>query len=185
MTLALLNINLLIIQIKMNKMKKSYTAILSLFTLTAWSQDIPMQVIAAGGGYFENTSAGLSISWTLGEVAFTTLSSTDYILTQGFQQGNLFTTSVDKPTTTENDIAIYPNPVTDFVEVRVNIPNVAGKVTFELYDITGRKVMSVVKGIEQLEPIELSLSDLRTGMYLLKVTLNEGSVKRIIKVVKE
>ncbi|MEW5845498.1 MAG: T9SS type A sorting domain-containing protein [Bacteroidota bacterium] len=166
-------------------MKKIYTVILSLFTLTAWSQDIPMQVIAAGGGYFENTTAGLSISWTLGEVAYTTLTSTDYILTQGFQQGNLFTTSVEKPTNPLNDIAIYPNPAKEFVKVRVEIPNVAGKATFELYDITGRKLISKEMVVEQSVPVELSLSEIRPGIYLLKVTLERDNLNRIVKFVKE
>lgn len=144
-----------------------------------------MQVIAAGGGYFENTTAGLSISWTLGEVAYTTLTSTDYILTQGFQQGNLFTTSVEKPTNPLNDIAIYPNPAKEFVKVRVEIPNVAGKATFELYDITGRKLISKEMVVEQSVPVELSLSEIRPGIYLLKVTLERDNLNRIVKFVKE
>lgn len=144
-----------------------------------------MQVIAAGGGYFENTSAGLSISWTLGEVAYTTLSTSSYILTQGFQQGNLFTTSVDKPTIAVNDIAIYPNPAKDFVKVKVDIPNIAGKATFDLYDITGRKVISKEMAIEHSVPVELSLSEIRSGIYLLKVTLEKDNLNRIVKLVKE
>lgn len=171
--------------IKSYPMKKIYTVILSLFTLTAWSQDIPMQVIAAGGGYFENTSAGLSISWTLGEVAYTTLTSVDFILTQGFQQGNLFTTSVDKPEITQNDITIYPNPVRDYVKVKFEIPNASGKVTFDLYDITGRKVISKVMNVEQSVPTELNLSEIRSGIYLLKVMLEKDNLNRIVKLIKE
>lgn len=166
-------------------MKKIYTAILSLFTLTAWSQDIPLQVIAAGGGYFENTTAGLSISWTMGEVAYATLSSTDYILTQGFQQGNLFTTSVEKPTNPVNDIAIYPNPAKNFIKVKIEIANIAGKATFELYDITGRKVISKDMAVDQSVPVELNLSEIRPGIYLLKVTPEGDNLNRIVKLIKE
>lgn len=166
-------------------MKKIYTAILSLFTITAWSQDIPLQVIAAGGGYFENTAAGLSISWTLGEVAYATLSSTNYILTQGFQQGNLFTTLVEKPTNPINDIAIYPNPAKDFIKVKIEIDNIAGKATFDLYDITGRKVISKEMAVEQSVPVELNLSEIRPGIYLLKVTLERDNHNRIVKLIKE
>ncbi|HBI81488.1 MAG TPA: hypothetical protein DDY04_06010, partial [Bacteroidales bacterium] len=107
-------------------MKKLYTVILLLFTLTAWSQDIPMQVVAAGGGYFESTAAGMSISWTMGEVAYTTLKTSTYILTQGFQQGNLFSTSVEKPTSAVNGITIYPNPAKDYVKIRIDVQNVSG-----------------------------------------------------------
>jgi hypothetical protein len=53
-------------------MKKLYTVISIAVHVTAWSQDYTMQVNAAGGGYFESTDAGMSISWTMGEVAYTT-----------------------------------------------------------------------------------------------------------------
>jgi len=144
-----------------------------------------MQLIASGGGYFENAVAGLSVSWTLGEVAYTTLSSTDYILTQGFQQGNLFTTSVDKLGITQNDITIYPNPARDYVKVKFEIPIASGKATFDLYDITGRKVISKVMNVEQSVPAELNLSEIRSGIYLIKVTLEKDNLNRIVKLVKE
>lgn len=166
-------------------MKKIYTLVLSLFTLTAWSQDIPLQVVAAGGGYYENTSAGLSISWTLGEVAYTTLSSSNYILTQGFQQGNLFTTSVDKPLSAVNGIAVYPNPAKDFVKIRLEIQNISGAAIFELYDITGRKVLSKELSVEQSVPVEINLSEVRPGIYLLKVSMVKDNLFRTVKLVKE
>lgn len=166
-------------------MKKLYTVILLLFTLTAWSQDIPMQVVAAGGGYFESTAAGMSISWTMGEVAYTTLKTSTYILTQGFQQGNLFSTSVEKPTSAVNGITIYPNPAKDYVKIRIDVQNVSGKALFELYDITGRKVISEQMVIEQSEPVDLDLSELRSGIYLLKIVMEQEKFNRIVKLVKE
>lgn len=168
-------------------MKKLYTVILLLFTLTAWSQDIPMQVVAAGGGYFESTVAGMSISWTMGEVAYTTLktSTSTYILTQGFQQGNLFSTSVEKPTSAVNGITIYPNPAKDYVKIRIDVQNVSGKALFELYDITGRRVISEQMVIEQSEPVDLDLSELRSGIYLLKIVMDKDKLNRTVKLVKE
>lgn len=166
-------------------MKKFYTLLLSLFTLTAWSQDIPMQVIAAGGGYFENSGAGISISFTIGEVAYTTLTSGNFILTQGFQQGNLFTTSIDKPVNAVNDIAVYPNPATDYVKVRIDIPNLSGKATYDLHDITGKKVITKEFNVETSVPVELSLSDIRPGIYLLKVYVAKENLVRVVKLVKE
>lgn len=166
-------------------MKKIYSVVLSLFTLTAWSQNIPMQVVAAGGGYFENTGAGISISFTIGEVAYTTLTSGNYILSQGFQQGNLFATSIDKPVNTVNDIAVYPNPASDYVKVRVDIPNLSGRATYDLHDITGKKLITKEFNIETSVPVELSLSDIRPGIYLLKVYVAKENLVRIAKLVKE
>jgi len=97
----------------------------------------------------------------------------------------LFTTSVEKPSNPVNDISIYPNPAKDFVKVKVDIPNIAGKATFELYDITGRKVISKEMAVEQSVPVELNLSEIRSGIYLLKVTLERDNLNRIVKLVKE
>lgn len=166
-------------------MKKFYTLLFSLFTLTAWSQDIPMQVIAAGGGYFENTGAGVSISFTIGEVAYTTFTAGEFILTQGFQQGNLFTTSVEKPTNSINDIAVYPNPTKDYVKVRIDIPNLSGKATFDLHDLTGRKVITKEYNVESSVPVELGLTDIRPGIYLLKVHIAKENLTRVVKLVRE
>ncbi|NLI87649.1 MAG: hypothetical protein GX439_05310, partial [Bacteroidales bacterium] len=51
------------------------TLILTLSMLAGYSQEVAMQVLATAGGYYENTGAGLSLSWTLGEPAYTTLTS--------------------------------------------------------------------------------------------------------------
>lgn len=144
-----------------------------------------MQVIAAGGGYYENTGAGVSISFTIGEVAYTTLTSGDFILTQGFQQGNLFTTSIEKPVNAVNDIAVYPNPASDYVKVRIDIPNLSGKATYDLHDITGKKVITKEFNVETSVPVELSLSDIRPGIYLLKVYVAKENLVRVAKLVKE
>ena len=55
------------------------------FTVCSFSQiALEPSVIASGGTYSETET--MSISWTLGELATTTLTEGDMILTQGFQQ---------------------------------------------------------------------------------------------------
>jgi hypothetical protein len=48
------------------------------------AQSIEREVVASSGDYFEG--AGISLSWTLGEIATETYTSGNTILTQGFQQ---------------------------------------------------------------------------------------------------
>ena len=50
------------------------------------AQSLSPSVLPASGGYFN--AGGNSLSWTMGETFTTTLSSTNNILTQGFQQPN-------------------------------------------------------------------------------------------------
>ncbi|QKG80952.1 T9SS type A sorting domain-containing protein [Tenuifilum thalassicum] len=166
-------------------MKKVYTLMLSLFTLSAWAQDIPMQVIASAGGYFENSNAGISISWTLGEVAYTTLSTDSYILTQGFQQGNLFTTSIDEPKSNQEGINVFPNPVSDILKLRIDNRFATGNVFIEIFDVTGKLVLSEKMNLEQSSPAALNLSNLRSGIYILHVFSENDNAKKVIKLIKE
>lgn len=79
-------------------MKKIFTLILSLALVQAFGQTpaVVMQVVSSSGGYY--ATSDLSISWTLGEPVTSTLSGTNLILTQGFQQGDLFILKVSANT---------------------------------------------------------------------------------------
>jgi len=144
-----------------------------------------MQVLATAGGYYENTGAGLSLSWTLGEPAYTTLTSSEVILTQGFQQGNLLGTGIEKPIAGKGDIRVYPNPASSEVNIAVTLPNTNGKVTVELLDVTGRQIKSMVMTMTEDEPFTLGVSTLRPGIYLVRVTVESPHTVRVVKLVKE
>ncbi len=166
-------------------MKHLITIILSVFFSVSQAQNIAMQVVASAGGYFESSSAGVSLSWTLGEVAYTTLTSTDYIITQGFQQGNLFSTDVEKPNLPNSDIKIYPNPATVEVYIAISTSNLRGIATVDFYDITGRNVNSTVVTLEDNAPSRLSVVDLKSGIYLIRVTQENTKTSNVFKLVKE
>jgi hypothetical protein len=70
-------------------MKKTIVAAAILFfgVFTCLSQSIERSVVASSGDYFEG--AGISLSWTLGEIATEAYTSGNTILTQGFQQPDI------------------------------------------------------------------------------------------------
>jgi len=75
---------------------------------------------------------------------------------------------------TNNCITIYPNPVTDFI-------NVKGKGTAEVkvYDLTGRLVKQAVKESDELS---ISMKDCESGVYIIQVVSKESSnTQRIVK----
>lgn len=81
---------------------------------------------------------------------------------------------------TENtleDIAVYPNPVSDKLNVR--FPD-AGNYEVSLYDLTGRELM---KGLSNnADHTQLDMTALGRGQYVLKVTGNNGFMtKSIVK----
>lgn len=146
--------------------------------------DIPMQVVSSGGGYF--SSDNLTVSWTIGEPVISTLTSTDLILTQGFQQGNLFGTDVPlDPSLNSYTFKMYPNPALNKVWFNVNNQKAKGAFIVEVYDITGRKVINQNLGLfVNQEQMELTISSLKPGVYLVKVTIGNFN-SDVIKLVKE
>ena len=166
-------------------MKHFFTLILTLSMLAGYSQEVAMQVLAAAGGYYLNAGAGMSLSWTLGEPAYTTLISSEVILTQGFQQGNLLGTEIEKPVAGKGDIRVYPNPASSEVSIAVALPNTKGNATVEIFDITGRMVKSTIVAITGHEPCRLDVSKLQPGIYLLSLTLENSHDVRVVKLVKK
>jgi hypothetical protein len=164
-------------------MKKIFTLILSLALVQAFGQTpaVVMQVVSSSGGYYATTN--LSISWTLGEPVTTTLSGSSIILTQGFQQGNLFATNVTNPELSSTDFKMYPNPAISKVYFEVNNKNAKGDFIVEVYDITGRKIIHENLGVFNQELKDLNVSSLKSGIYLVKVTIGSfnGDVIKLIK----
>ena len=65
----------------------------------------------------------------------------------------------------ESQLSIWPNPVSETLNLKGDMTQV------QIYSVDGRLVMSLEKGFETI-----NVSALATGSYLLKATLNDGSV---------
>lgn len=72
-----------------------------------------------------------------------------------------------------NEIDLYPNPTTQFIEVRTNY----AISQLKLYSISGKEVKVYPKNISRIDLINLP-----NGIYLLEIVTNQGSItKKIIK----
>jgi hypothetical protein len=150
-------------------MKKTYSMLaLLLFVFAGLSAQITLapSVIASGGGYFEGEN--LSISWTLGELAVSTLTGDNLILTQGFQQP--FDIDVGMEEHELNwGISVYPNPVGDQLRIRFDTES-EGDYFIEIQDVTGRVIAQ--EHHRQVMPgdiVLLNTSTYTSGIYFLKV----------------
>lgn len=138
-------------------------------------------VIAAGGDYAE--SGQISISWTLGELAVSTLAGENMILTQGFQQP--FDVGVGTgPEAVNWNISVYPNPVRDVLTIRFGIEK-AADFLIQVQDVTGR-VLAVEqnKNILPGDIVQLNTSGYSEGVYFVKLfapNLNQVKVVSINK----
>ncbi|MDO5343218.1 MAG: T9SS type A sorting domain-containing protein [Bacteroidia bacterium] len=83
---------------------------------------------------------------------------------------------VDESYVSENAVNVYPNPASGSISVSVNSGAEIGSVS--LHDVSGRLVKAQQSGFGSID-----ISGLATGMYVMKVTLDDGKVfeEKIVK----
>ncbi len=141
-----------------------------MFSLKLSAQDSLRSVIASAGDHWENDE--IQISWTLGEVAVETWATDNLTLSQGFQQGNLFVTTMVDDQHLGFLIKAYPNPVKDILFVESQAPGFS----YRIIDANGR-IISHGKASSTIE--ELDFSHLAPGTYFIRV--GKRSTHKIIK----
>ncbi len=77
-----------------------------------------------------------------------------------------------------NTFQVYPNPCFD--KLRINSDNYQGNNLYEIYTLQGILVKSIN---ESDNPLEISTSDLKPGIYLLKIFNSEGT--NFFKIIKQ
>ncbi len=78
------------------------------------------------------------------------------------------------------DVAVYPNPTKGDLQVYVNGTDASVKVS--MYDLEGRLQMNSVENVTSSRVVNLDISSLKKGVYLL--SLNSETVNKSIKIVK-
>ncbi len=75
-------------------------------------------------------------------------------------------------------IKIYPNPVTDILDIQFNLFSGSGK--YQLLDTKGTLLLN---GTIDKEQTSIDLSDFATGIYLLRIQTYDGSmVRKLVKI---
>ena len=135
-------------------------------------------VTAAGG----NTSGGGgTVSFTVGQIVYTTISSVNNSVAQGVQQP--YEISVITGIKQAEDIhlfcSVYPNPASDFLTLRIENYN-KGNLSYKLFDING--ILLENKKVTGNET-SVTISNLVPTIYFLKVIDNQKEIKtfKIIK----
>jgi hypothetical protein len=173
----------LIFQNKYNMIKGTKVLIVLLLFSCAngFSQQLSHQVLVPAAGLA--TAGVINYSQTIGETAVEIISNSGFVLTQGFQQPGIQILTVPQPE--GNGVDVYPNPVTDFINVKL-YGDVARKFRIEVINITGMVVNSMTMDfsdkyyyIEQIEAAKL-----KYGFYFVRVTSDDGTINRIFKIEK-
>ena len=82
-------------------------------------------------------------------------------------------TEINMKRSAQTGISIYPNPAIDLFHVNSEIP--VGKV--EIFNIIGKKI----KILENIDSNTFNVSDLRNGIYLVRIFNKHNKVLKVIR----
>ena len=138
------------------------------------------ETIPATGG--NATGTGGSVSYTVGQITYKTISGTDGIVTQGVQQPYEISVVTAIRNSEEINLKwfIYPNPTAGITKLVFESPDFEN-LRFRLFDLNGGLLQD--KKVESRET-EISLENLSSSVYFLKVIKNNQEVK-VFKIVKK
>lgn len=134
--------------------------------------------INASGGVA--TGSGGSVSYSVGQLTYNTYTGSNGTITQGVQQSFEIseTLSVDN-TAILLEASIFPNPTTDYLNLRLKDTNVS-ELSFQIIDITG-KLITTEKLVTSNTIIQMDYLPATT--YFMTVFRNQKTIKtfKIIK----
>ena len=108
-----------------------------------------------------------NISWTIGQTIIGTVSSSDFVFTQGFHQPpDPASTSFYSPHFTY-EIKVFPNPVSNFLRIETQYNEV---LKIEVFDMIGQRLFSS----EFLHNEAIDVSRFEPGMYLISLFHSDG-----------
>ena len=138
-------------------------------------------VNAAGGNA---SGSGGSVSYSVGQVFYTTVSGTNASVSEGVQQPYEISVFTGLKDNAAIDLlyAVYPNPTVGKLTLKLDdstMPDIKSMI-YQLYDVNGKLIRS-----NQLKEKETSIemSDLTTSSYYLRIIKNKKVIKtfKIIK----
>ncbi len=133
---------------------------------------------AAGSDAYGN---GGSTSYTVGQLAYTSITGTENSMEQGVQQPYEISViiGIDEGNVDYIEFNVYPNPVTDYLQLKVSEGRFEN-LSYQLYRSDGKLLQN--KEIQSKET-SVSMKDLTPGTYILKLAENGKAIKtfKIIK----
>lgn len=162
-------------KMKHKKVKLSIVLLLSLRLIGLHAQEA---IPASGGNASGN---GGSVSYSVGQMVYTTYTGTNGSIAEGVQQPYEISvvSGIEQTKNINLTCKVYPNPTSDFLILKVeNYDN--GNLSYQLFNISGKLLESkMLTGNE----ITISMENLVPATYFLKIINNQIEVKtfKIIK----
>jgi hypothetical protein len=149
---------------------------LIILSIKSFPQTVSRNVIASGGN--SATVSGYTISSTIGQIPFQTLSDNAYYLTQGFEQPG--TKLLVNP---GEFIQVFPNPVVDYLNLIFSV-SVQMDFTISIFNLMGSEMQTTLApNIQNGVLYTIDFNNFPNGMYLLHI-YDKSAEKKLFKVIK-
>lgn len=150
-----------------------------LFTGLIFTQIIyAQQTIVSSGG--NTIGFGGSVSYSVGQLVYTTETGTNGSVTQGVQQAiEIIVLGTDNFPEIKIMMSVFPNPTTAFVNLKIEEYS-TNNLHYQLYDINGKQIQN--QKITTSET-QISMEDLTKSIYLLNV-LDNNKLLKTFKIIK-
>ncbi len=129
----------------------------------------------------EASGSGGSVSYSVGQVVYTTNTGTNGSVAQGVQQPYEISviTALEEAQNINLTVSAYPNPTTDYLTLEVKEFELSD-LHFQLYDMTGKLLQSEKINGNQTR---ISMSNLASATYFVRIVQRNKEVKtfKIIK----
>jgi len=137
------------------------------------------QAISSAGG--EATGAGGTVSFTIGQMDYITITSSSGAVMQGVQQPFeiMVVTGIEPHNEITLECMVYPNPATDFLTLRIQRDRIEN-LSYLLLEMNGKIIES--RDIDKIETV-ISLQGYLPVTYILKVFDSTKEIKTF-KIVK-
>jgi len=137
------------------------------------------QTLSSAGGEAIGTSG--TMSYTIGQVAFTTMTQSEGAVSQGVQQPYEISVipGVEGKFRISLELSIYPNPTREYLRLKAT-NYISANLTYQLYDLNGA-LLENKKLVGDETNIQMDF--LSPSAYFLKVTVDDTEIKtfKIIK----
>jgi hypothetical protein len=150
--------------------------LLSLFLVLHFNILAQESTNAAGGN---NSGVGGNVSYSVGQIVYTTHSSTAGSVSQGVQQTYKITTALPENLSYQLQLYAYPNPTNSDLNLEI-INGDMQNIFYQLTDLNG-KIIATQKIKTKTEKIEMK--NLAASTYFLKV-YNTTNAIQIFKIIK-
>lgn len=153
-------------------------------SFTASAQEQSSSVLSSAGNTTKGTA--ITLDWTLGELAVSSLATPDGLLTEGFHQPMLRVESMlESPTKkgeTNFQMSIAPNPVTSTLSIRIDSEE-EGEGELAFWDARGQRLKRATVDLS-LAQQEWDLSGYASGIYTVTLRDEKGTLLHSYKISK-